>query len=256
MDVFTAGLAKNIMPNAPHTIMNRHFAPNTKILLLAALLLPVLLYLGNWQLGRANEKRQILAQLETRSALPPVPLEQLLGEPETRYRQAQTSGSFDNRHSFLLDNRVRDSRPGYEVITPFYTNSGHWILVNRGWISAPRMRSELPDIPRTEGEVSIRGTIYSPLEKTPDHYSLRTEWPKVIQNIHFANMSDNLNHPLPEITLRLDNVQPGALRTGWSAINVQPEKHTAYAVQWFAMALALLILTTLFCFPKKRSTDD
>ena len=33
-----------------------------------------------------------------------------------------------------------------------------------------------------------------------------------------------------------------ALTIDWPVINVTPEKHTAYAVQWFAMALVLLLL--------------
>ncbi|MCV6604169.1 MAG: SURF1 family protein, partial [Porticoccaceae bacterium] len=107
MDVFTAGQVKATVPEVPPTTMKRHFAPNTKILILAALLLPVLLYLGNWQLGRAGEKRDILTQLEQRIALTSVPAEQLIGEADVRYRSIRASGSFDNRHSFLLDNRVR-----------------------------------------------------------------------------------------------------------------------------------------------------
>mgnify|MGYP000143624448 CR=1 FL=1 len=45
--------------------------------------------------------------------------------------------------------------------------------------------------------------------------------------------------------LRLDQDSPGALQTGWAAVSVQPAKHTGYAVQWFVMALVLLLMTLI-----------
>jgi surfeit locus 1 family protein len=46
-------------------------------------------------------------------------------------------------------------------------------------------------------------------------------------------------------------LRPGsatAFNSYWQDINIQPEKHTAYAVQWFAMALALLMLYLAVAF--------
>ena len=42
--------------------------------------------------------------------------------------------------------------------------------------------------------------------------------------------------------VRLTPDSAGALLADWPLINTRPEKHTAYAVQWFLMALALLLL--------------
>lgn len=228
--------------------MSCRFAPNGKILILSALLLPVLLSLGNWQLRRAEEKRQLLAELESRSALPAAPVAQLLGNPDKRYRAVQVAGSFDNRHSFLLDNRVRRGRPGYEVITPLYSDSGHWLLVNRGWIEAPRYRHQLPQIPEIEGPVQLTGTIHTPLATTAAAYDPQPGWPKVIQALDFGSMGDSLGRPVAALTVRLRAAETASLQAGWPALNVQPEKHTAYAVQWFAMALALLALVVAASF--------
>ncbi|MCV6604792.1 MAG: SURF1 family protein, partial [Porticoccaceae bacterium] len=139
---------------------------------------------------------------------------------------------------------------------PLYTDNGNWLLVNRGWIAAPAYREQRPEIPAITGPVALTGTAHTPLEKTSSVYGAQPGWPKVIQTVDVARMGNELGHKVAPFTLRLLDDQPGALRTGWPTINVQPEKHTAYAVQWFAMALALLILTTLFCFPKKRPADD
>jgi cytochrome oxidase assembly protein ShyY1 len=45
--------------------------------------------------------------------------------------------------------------------------------------------------------------------------------------------------------LRLDQDSIGALKTGWTTVAVKPEKHVGYAVQWFAMAITLLIMTII-----------
>ena len=40
-------------------------------------------------------------------------------------------------------------------------------------------------------------------------------------------------------------MQPGALAVDWQVVNVSPEKHGAYAVQWFTMAAVLLMFYVL-----------
>ena len=43
--------------------------------------------------------------------------------------------------------------------------------------------------------------------------------------------------------MRLEADSPAALRTGWEIVTVSPEKHRGYAVQWFMMAAALVVLS-------------
>jgi cytochrome oxidase assembly protein ShyY1 len=41
--------------------------------------------------------------------------------------------------------------------------------------------------------------------------------------------------------LKLDDSSPGAFETGWQPVTMSAQKHIGYAVQWFALALALVI---------------
>ena len=55
--------------------------------------------------------------------------------------------------------------------------------------------------------------------------------------------------------------QRGPCQTGWTTVAVQPQKHTGYAVQWFAMALTLLIMTivansNIVSWLKKEPTNN
>ena len=47
---------------------------------------------------------------------------------------------------------------------------------------------------------------------------------------------------ISETYLEIDSDQAGSLVADFPPINIRPEKHTGYAVQWFFMAVALFIL--------------
>ena len=67
-------------------------------------------------------------------------------------------------------------------------------------------------------------------------------WPRLIQAVDVSAMGRMLQAPVFPQLVRLDEGSSGALRTDWPLINTRPEKHVAYAFQWFAMATALLLL--------------
>lgn len=62
------------------------------------------------------------------------------------------------------------------------------------------------------------------------------------------------------VSLRLDESSTGAFQTERLVVNVTPAKHTGYAVQWFAMALALgiifIFLNTNLAELLKRRKDE
>lgn len=217
---------------------------NTKLSVLTALLLPVLLLLGNWQLQRAEEKRTIEATVIARQQQAPVALGELKKGSDLAFSPVRLNGQFDDRHQFLLDNRMHGGRLGYEVLTPLQTESGDWALVNRGWIQAKPKRQHLPPIPTIEGVVHTTGTVYVPLGEPfllAEQTFQDVEWPLVVQAVELEKFAALLGRELFPHVVRLDEGARGALEIDWQPINVQPEKHTAYAVQWFAMAAALML---------------
>ncbi len=208
-------------------------------------LLPVTVALGFWQLQRAGEKRQLLAEFEQRKTSPARSLADLADSDKLSYRRVTARGRFDNDRTVLLANRIRQGRYGYEVVTPFDIEGNGWVLVNRGWIAGGLDRQELPRIPGVSGEVLISGYLY----RSPgSHFTVgdeqwRGSWPEVTQNLEFDRLSQRLGLALPSYSLRLEATAPGALATGWEVVNVEPRRHTAYAVQWFALSLALVVLS-------------
>lgn len=230
------------------------FRPGWKLTVFTLALTPLLLWLGFWQLDREQEKVALQTDFESRGQRPATALESVDWSrlDELAYLKVNAAGTYDNEHSYLLDNRTYQGRVGYELISPFTTQSGMTVLVNRGWIAQGATRAELPQIARVEGQVAITATIYVPLEEpfllssTPE--GGQATWPRVIQSIQVPQMMLALDRTLAPYTIRLQEQSPGLEQSNWQTVNMLPEKHRAYAVQWFTMTFALLAMYTFFGF--------
>jgi cytochrome oxidase assembly protein ShyY1 len=57
------------------------------------------------------------------------------------------------------------------------------------------------------------------------------------------------------LVIRLEIDQLGSLPRYWPSTVMSPEKHKGYAIQWFSMALAVLIAWLFFSFSKDLNHD-
>lgn len=65
----------------------------------------------------------------------------------------------------------------------------------------------------------------------------------VVQSLDVAALADARGLELLRYALVIDEGQAGGLEYDWSPIpQIGPEKHLGYAVQWFGLAVALLII--------------
>jgi cytochrome oxidase assembly protein ShyY1 len=216
--------------------------------LLAAVLLPLLLVLGNWQLHRAEEKRIAQKAQAERREEAPTDLEEITDEPDM-YTRVRSRGRFDNAHNFFLDNRLHNGRFGYEVVTPFTPrHTKTQLLIDRGWVEGDSARAHRPAIDPVEGDVTIIGSVYRDTTKFNFFKTIHeTQWPKLIQNLNAADLQDQLGKPVFPFVVRLEAQTPGAYVTDWQIFSAGfgPERHIAYAVTWFAMALTLVVMWLL-----------
>jgi len=67
------------------------------------------------------------------------------------------------------------------------------------------------------------------------------QWPRLLTALHPAALWAELGRNGFAYELRTE-AGPGTYETTWPIVAMGPEKHLAYAVQWFAMSLALLAL--------------
>lgn len=250
------------MPNA-NPVRNPRFS---WLALLGTLVtVAVCVRLGVWQLERAEQKQHWQDAQHRQAALPASDLAGLLALTEANHRRAQLRGHPDNRHPLLLDNRTLNGQAGYYLLTPLYSD-GHWVLINRGWLAAGRRRDQLPAIPPLPEQITFSGTAYrSPGEPLvlkelplPDN-----QWPLRIQKVDFDAIGEKLGVELAPFEIR---VTPGLALGGSTALprpweltapdqqRMGPERHRAYALQWFALALAAALLYGGAAIRQRRNT--
>lgn len=234
---------------------HREWQFDWRLLVFSGVFLPVLLSLGVWQLNRAEEKQVLLNQWQQEAEA--LAWSELVAEDLTRGRPVTLTGLYGSR-TWLLDNRTRDGVPGYEVLTEFRPLTGPPVLVNRGWVQAPRTRNLFPDIETPEGIFTLEGRIsdYPVPPVLVDQPVARGQWPRRVQSLSGQAARQEIPD-LPGTIVRLSGErQPGAYRADWAPDLMGPQTHYGYATQWFALAVALTILTIVASYRKTGANND
>lgn len=223
-------------------------------------LLSVLLALGMWQLDRSEQKRAFLKLQEQAAATETL---HLSADMETktdlqRYRQVAVTGRYDVAHQFLIDNQINGGKAGYFVLTPLVlSGESKAVLVNRGWIPLNQDRSVLPDLQINNTEATITGRIndFPSVGIKLAGAEIPTEgWPSVVQVVDSNVLAKKLGYSLFQFQIELAKELPGGYKREWHTSTImQPEQHTAYAIQWFALAITLTILFIWYGFKKNNA---
>ena len=219
--------------------------------------------LAIWQLDRAEQKRQIL---QSYAAAPQI---QALRIDEDTAIYSKVTGTLTLLpQQLLLDNQILQGRVGVHVLTPALLDQQRLLLINRGWMPLDSARIQLPDPPIPATPVKIEGKL-TPIPRVGrrlgEQPSLNPDqWPQLItyadQSIIQQVYKTALNTPdlrvLPLI-LQLDaNADHGFSGREWSPVNFGPDKHTAYAWQWFTLALAIVITWLVVTRISVRKTEQ
>lgn len=232
------------------------FKPGLVPTLVVFLLLPLLVWLGLWQLERGEQKRDMLARQDARQQAAPVGPERIEQMDDPTYARIHLQGSFDAEHSFLLDSRTRDGQVGVELLQPFQDEpSGRWVLVNRGWIPWPDRRIP-PKFDTPERPLKLAAWVYAPSGK-PFVLNRRMAegWPRLLNHVDVETIWQLLGRDGIGYELRLEP-GPTAYRADWPITSMKPQQHLGYAVQWFALAAALLALFIYFGVHQARGSKQ
>jgi surfeit locus 1 family protein len=201
--------------------------------------------LGSWQVRRAGESRALAARFAATAAQPPLTEAPAAWSDDVRFRRLSVRGRYAGERQFLLDNRVRGGVAGYEILTPFeLAGERRWLLVNRGWVPADPDRRVLPPVAVDADPRGVRGRV----ERLP-RPGLRLGGPDTVAPLGAvsvvlyptaAELGDRLGVPLPDYQLLLEDGEPDGFARDWRAPGLAPQRHAAYAGQWFLLALGSL----------------
>ena len=227
--------------------------------LLAILVIALFCRAGAWQLDRAGQKRAMLAQSEKALAeRKPLPLS-AASDPAraTAYDWAAGEGRFASVPAVLLDNQSHADRVGIRVYRVFLpASAAPPLLVDLGWLPLPGDR-RLPVIETPTGSMRVAGLLAPPPSPglAGAGAAPQADGNLLAIGLDRAALADALK--LPTLAPRVLKLDP-ASKLGYARDldilpnTLSPERHLGYAVQWFGLALAVLITGLVLTLRKRR----
>ena len=207
-------------------------------LLVVLLVVLTCLAMSRLQLWRAETRGERFAREQSALVSTPIKLSAQQRDRESLIdRAASARGHWLAEKTIFLDNKIYRSRPGYHVLTPLrLSGSTSVVLVNRGWIPAPRLRSDIPSLASPVGEIEIAGVTHSfetrtfELQKTPPEGAI---WQHVREEDYRQRSGLDA---LPVILMQTGAEGDGLVRD-WGTPDNPAVKHYGYAAMWLIFAL-------------------
>lgn len=218
-----------------------------------------LLGLGGWQLQRMGWKHDLIAKINERMAVEPVPLPLVPEEPTAfDYRRVTVRGTFrHDKEMFLAARDVRYSVYGAQILTPLETPDGQFILVSRGWVPNDKKQAVTRAVGQPTGAVTVTGIARVPHARgwmMPDNSPDRNFWLWV----DLAAMAQFAGVPqfAPLLVEADDTPNIGGYPVGGQTRVSFPDNHGIYAITWFALALALLVIGVVKAWEPKQKDNQ
>jgi surfeit locus 1 family protein len=211
--------------------------------LMTAAMLAVLLALGIWQIERLHWKEALLAQIARAEAAPAAPLP---NEPEP-YSKVQATGRLRDDLAATYGADVRDTptgtQLGTQLIVPLERADGETILIDRGWVPELRPRP----IAKPEGDVTVEGYVHPGdrhgMFSAPDSPATRQFYTLDPASIGAAL---GLPHVAPYVLIVVGQPPPERYPDPARHLPRPPNNHLSYAITWFGLAFALVVIFILW----------
>jgi len=219
--------------------------------------------LGQWQSGRAVERRAALARLESAARAPAIELrrEEAFDAAALARKRIAVRGEFVPRYTVLLDHRLHRGRPGYHVVQPLrLAGSDHHVIVLRGWLAAPPNRLLRPALATPPGEVRIEGIALRQLPQFLEPASAQpcTPGPElcVWQNLQVEKFAAWSGIAVAPLILEQANALEDGLNRSWERVEAGHLKNEMYALQWYSLAALSVVLFLVLSFRRAPRNDE
>ena len=153
---------------------------------------------------------------------------------------------------WLVDNQMVDGRIGYDVLIAVQEISAvpgmdtapkksSAMLVNLGWVPAPPQRSQLPKVAVPE-QLQIQGIFRTRVKGLllGENMENKNGWPMRIQQFDPDSLLAYVPAPLLPGVIYQQKNSPFVVH--YRSVVLLPERHHAYALQWFLLALAVIVI--------------
>lgn len=215
--------------------------------------------LGNWQWGRAEERRAAAAALEAARRAPALELPgQAVDAAPLALKHVAVRGEFLPGYTVLLDFRLHRGRPGYHVVQPMrIAQSGLYVVVLRGWVAAGVLRDRLPSLATPAGEQRIEGIAFERLpqflEPSRATSSCRPgSLPCVWQNLRIDAFGAWSGLRLQPLIVEQSSELADGLERDWERPEAGYRRNEMYALQWYSLAALSVVLFIVLSFRRGK----
>ena len=219
-----------------------------KILIFAIIFAPLTFSLGVWQVNRANEKIEILENYDKLLLSAPLALD----NDHKNWQPVKTSGTFED---FIVyeDNAILDGKAGYKIYHLFKNSDNSYIFIHRGFVERNKIKNNLPEVEVPEGIRNLEGKV---LKRTNNAFiqNIQESDSRIIQEFDLSYLKERhsslKNKEIYEYLFNLQAENEMKFSAIEKPVNMSSSKHIGYAIQWFGLCAALIILT-IYAYRRK-----
>ena len=222
----------------------------SKILIFAIIFVPITISLGLWQIERANEKKVIISNYDKLLVSSPIALQK--EQPLENWQPIETVGAYQDLVIYE-DNAINSGKAGFKVYHLFQNGDGTFMFVHRGFIERNLIKNNLPRIDTPLRKKNIKGTALfkqnNTFVKNIEESDIRIiqEFNTSVLIERFPILKDRYLHPF---LFNLDVRDADKFQPIEKPVNMTASKHIGYAIQWFGLCAALIILT-IYAYRRK-----
>lgn len=216
------------------------------------------LWLGNWQLSRAEYKQTLQDRYDRMQQDGTVRIgAEEVDKDDLLLRTVEVRGTFVRGREIYVDNRVYKTIAGFHVLAPLQIDgTSQHVLINRGWVAlAGGRRDDLPAVKQMDGVVILQGIA---IDTQTRYLELDGAAPqgKLWQNLNFEKYRDYFGKSLQPIVIEQTTDTGDGLVRDWPRPDTGVGTHISYAIQWFGLAGTLLVLWIALNIRKIKSAEE
>lgn len=206
--------------------------------------------LGAWQVQRLFWKQELIAQREVALAAAPIPAPRSMSEARgMEFRHVTDQGVFLNDKEIFLGATSEGGGQGYQVLTPLREPSGRIVFINRGFVPGELKDPAKRSAGQISNEASVKGLLRlppagRPVWFLPDNRPDLNYWFWV--DIPAMAAADKLDQVAPFYIDADATPNPGGWPKGGVTRLALPNNHLQYAITWFSLAVALVVIYVLY----------
>ena len=203
--------------------------------------------LGYWQLQRLSWKNNLIKSFNEFNISDPIDLSPTLNK---EFVKIKSEGIIYRNHKIFFPAKTYNGKVGYRLASKFISNKGDTYLIDEGWFSNSDFKyfQNNTDI----FNVNLLGYIRYPIKRklfTPNNNKINNEW----YTYDLKEISNYLSSPINKIIfIKKINSNKENFLIPSSYKHQFNNNHLQYAITWFSMSFAFLIMFLVYVKKNKN----